>query len=105
MGASGSYAPAAMSFLDEAAAMKQLGDMPRIEPLNAVSPADANVVELTIDERGRVADYSLERGNLTPDLQGLIMFSKFTPATLLGITASAKIKIVQRRPQGHHLRS
>jgi len=105
MGSSGSYAPSAMTFPDEAAAMKQLGDMPRIEPINAVSPADANVVQLTIDERGRVADYSLERGNLTPDLQSIIMFSEFTPATILGIPASAKIKIVQRRPHGHNLRS
>src|SRR5262245_36602710 len=40
MGASGSYAPSAMSFPDEATAMKQLGDMPRIEPLYADSPAD-----------------------------------------------------------------
>jgi hypothetical protein len=105
MGLSGSYAPGAMSFPDEAAAMKQLGDMPRIEPANAITPADANVVELTIDERGRVSDYSLERGHLTPDLQSIIMFSEFTPATVLGIPASAKIKIVQRRLQGRHLRS
>ncbi len=105
MGLSGSYAPGAMSFPDEAAAMKQLGDMPRIEPLSAVSPADANVVELTIDERGRVSDYSVERGHLTPDLQTIIMFSEFTPATVLGIPASAKIKIVQRQPHGRNLRS
>jgi hypothetical protein len=105
MGASGSYAPAALSFLDEATAMKQLGDMPRIEPINADTPADSNVVQLTIDERGRVSDYSLESGNLTPDLQSIIMFSEFTPATVLGIPASAKIKIVQRRMQGRHLRS
>lgn len=76
--------------------VKAVGDVPRIEPVDAVSPEDANVVELTIDENGRVIDYSVSHGKLTPDLQSIIMFSQFKPATLLGLPTSGKVKIVQR---------
>jgi hypothetical protein len=61
-----------------------------------VNPEDANVVELTIDENGRVIDYSVSHGKLTPDLQSIIMFSQFQPATLLGLRTSGKVQIVQR---------
>jgi hypothetical protein len=68
---------------------------PRIQQLSTDNPADANVVELTIDQRGRVTDYSVARGRLTPDLESIIMFSKFTPATVLGSPATGKVKAVQ----------
>jgi hypothetical protein len=93
MGSTGEYVPDAVV------------DTPRLERASATSPDDANVVSLTIDERGRVSDYSLERGRLTPDLQSIIMFSQFTPATVLGVPTSAKVKVVQRPPARRHLRS
>ena len=68
---------------------------PRIQQLSTDTPADANVVELTIDERGRVSDYSIESGRLTPDLQSIIMFSKFTPATILRLPTHGKVKAIQ----------
>jgi hypothetical protein len=76
--------------------VKAVGDVPRIEPVGTVNPEDANVVELTIDENGRVIDYSVSHGKLTPDLQSIIMFSQFQPATLLGLRTSGKVQIVQR---------
>ena len=72
-----------------------LAGIPRIVPVNAAVPDDANVVELTVDESGRVIDFSVSHGSLTQDLQNIIMFSKFTPATFLGQPTSGKVKAVQ----------
>ncbi len=80
------------------------GNSPWIMRADMVIPADATVVWLTIDENGKVSDYSVERGQLTPELQSIIMFSQFTPATLLGLPTSAKVKAVQFS-QVHSLRS
>jgi hypothetical protein len=80
---------------------------PRIQQVTTDNPADANVVELTIDERGRVSDYSVTRGSLTPDLESIIMFSKFTPATVLRSPTIGKVKAIQeilQRP-GRRMRS
>jgi hypothetical protein len=76
--------------------MKPLSDAPRIASSDDSNiPADANVVELTIDENGRVSDYRVDRGQMTPDVQSIIMFSQFMPATNLGVPVSAKVKVVQ----------
>lgn len=56
------------------------GVLPRLEPVNAETAGDETVVELVIDEQGRVADYSVRQGTLTPAMQQIILFSKFTPA-------------------------
>jgi len=56
------------------------GVLPRLESVNAVTAGDETVVELVIDEQGRVADYSVRQGQLTPAMQNIILFSKFTPA-------------------------
>ena len=56
------------------------------------APEGANAVELTIDEQGKVRDYSVVRGQLTPDLQSIIMLPPpFTPATVLGLPVSSKV--------------
>lgn len=73
-------------------------DVPRIERMDGDNPENANVVELTIDESGRVTDWSVLRGKLTPDIQSIIMFSKFSPATYLGTPTSGKVKAVQFIP-------
>ena len=49
------------------------------------------VVELTIDERGRVVDYIVTSGKMTPELGGMILFSRFNPATLFGRPTSGKL--------------
>jgi hypothetical protein len=77
---------------------KEFESIPRIERWDALSPSNANVVWLTVDENGKVSDYALAQGRLTPDLQSIIMFSQFKPATFLGVPVAAKVKVVQRIP-------
>jgi hypothetical protein len=87
LGSGGGYLPVA-----------SYGDVLRIEHGAAAIPADANVVWLTIDETGKVSNWAVERGKLTPDLLNIIMFSQFTPATVLGLPTSAKVRVVQGPP-------
>jgi hypothetical protein len=70
---------------------------PRIQRADAISPETANVVELTIDQSGRVSDWSVARGELTPDLTNIIMFGQFNPATNLGVPITSKVKAIQIR--------
>jgi anti-sigma factor RsiW len=70
---------------------------PRIERGDAVAPETANVVELTIDQSGRVSDWSVARGELTQDLTNSIMFGQFSPATNLGVPIQSKLKAFQIR--------
>ncbi len=85
-----------------------ISDIPRIvRGDDADIPEDANVVDLVIDENGRVSDWSLARGQLTPDLQSIIMFSQFKPATYLGLPTWGRVKAVQASatPSPRRLRS
>jgi hypothetical protein len=68
----------------------------RIDRVDVATADDANVVVLDIDPNGRVADWTVAQGILTPDLQSIIMLSYFKPATFLGIPMSSKVKAVQR---------
>jgi len=79
-------------------------NVPKIEPTYAIYPDDANVVWLMIGENGKVLDYSVTKGRLTPDMQSIIMISKFSPATFLGLPTSGLVQMVQRAPR-RHLRS
>lgn len=49
------------------------------------------VLELTIDERGRVVDYDLASGHMTPELGVMILLSRFAPATRFGRPTSGKL--------------
>ena len=69
---------------------------PRILPVNIAIPEDANAVTLTVDENGNVCEWSITRGQLTPELLNVIMFSKFKPATNFGLPTPAKVNAVQR---------
>ena len=71
-----------------------VGEPPRIEPADISTTDWETVVVLTVDASGRVTDYQVTRGQLTPDLKELIMFSSFTPATFFGRPSSAKVKVV-----------
>ena len=75
------------------------GEVLRVDHGGAVTPEEANVVWLTIDQYGNVSDYSVERGKLTPDLYSIIMLSRFTPATVLGLPTSGKIRVWQGPPE------
>jgi hypothetical protein len=73
-------------------------DFPRIEPVNS-DPSDyLNVVDLIIDENGKVVDWSVVRGELTKDMQSVILFSHFEAATNMGVATSGKIRMVQVAP-------
>lgn len=58
--------------------------------VRATGAGDA-VLELTIDERGRVMDYTLISGQMTPELGSMILLSRFNPATLFGRPTSGKL--------------
>ena len=75
--------------------VKPMGSLFRIEPADGEIPSEGNVVLLTIDATGRVSDYSVAHGKLTPDLKNIIMFSQFLPATVLGLPTTGKVKVVQ----------
>jgi hypothetical protein len=73
-------------------------DFPRIESVNS-NPSDyINVVDLTIDESGKVADWKVVRGELTEDMKSIILFSRFEAATNMGVATSGKIRMVQLLP-------
>jgi hypothetical protein len=58
--------------------------------VRTIGAGDA-VLELTIDERGRVVDYNLTSGKMTPELGSMILFSRFSPATVFGRPTSGKL--------------
>jgi len=63
-----------------------------------VSSGGEIVVELTIDDRGRVTDCTISRGKATAEqLNDLILFSRFAPATVFGHPTWSKV--VFRRSQ------
>ncbi len=73
-------------------------DVPRLEPVNSVVSGDSTAVEVTIDPEGRISDYAVVRGELTKAAESLILFSRFTPATLFGQPTWGKKLVVYRRP-------
>lgn len=76
--------------------VKPAGNVPRIlASMSGEIPSDANVVDLMVDENGRVCDYQVVHGKLTPDVQSIIMFGQFIPATNLGMPVAAKVRLVQ----------
>jgi hypothetical protein len=68
---------------------------PFIHPVNAPFSDYANVVDLTIDENGKVVDWSVVKGTLTDELKYILMLSRFTPATTFGQPTSGKVRFVQ----------
>ena len=62
-----------------------------LEPSPFCSGDDDFMVELTIDEKGQVADYRMSEGKMTKELANDLLFSRFTPATFLGQPTFGKI--------------
>lgn len=73
------------------------GDSPKIQPVYSESPDDANIAWLAIDENGKVTGCSVTKGQLTPDMQNVIMSSRFAPPTFLGVRTAGLVQMVQRR--------
>jgi hypothetical protein len=55
------------------------------------------IVQLTVDENGKVTDYTLPRGNASPaqmqEIGNLVLYTTFTPATSFGQRVSSKILV------------
>ncbi|MBM3738858.1 MAG: hypothetical protein FJW39_24040 [Acidobacteria bacterium] len=70
------------------------------------SPVDIIVVDVFIDETGKVVDYSLPEGQnwaknpkLIRSLETTLMYTKFTPATYFGQPSAARARITLQRNQ------
>jgi Putative zinc-finger len=70
---------------------------PRILRADLTPPETANVVELMLDESGRVANWSVSQGELTQDLANIIMFGHFNPATNMGVPIPSRVRAFQIR--------
>lgn len=64
------------------------------------------VVDVTVDQAGRMADYTIERGPsvladpaLRRRLENMLLFTQFVPATAFGMPAQARIRITIRSSQ------
>jgi hypothetical protein len=64
---------------------------PRSLDVKTVNAAHDLEVALTIDVRGRVCDYSVIRGEMTPGLANMILLSRFYPATVFGRPTSGTL--------------
>ena len=65
--------------------------------------AGDTVVELTVDERGRVTSYSNIEGKLTPEMENDLLFYRFTPATAFGYPTWGKVTVIWRNVGGSHI--
>lgn len=66
----------------------------RLEPVSAIILPGEKAVDLVIDDTGQVRDYSVIRGDLTPDMINVILLSRFTPATYSGQPTWGSIRVV-----------
>ncbi|MGA2269558.1 MAG: zf-HC2 domain-containing protein [Bryobacteraceae bacterium] len=71
---------------------------PALQEMNPVDAGNETVVEVTIDERGRVQGYVVTQGQMTPEIENnLILFSRFSPATIFGQPTWGKVLVSFRR--------
>jgi hypothetical protein len=70
------------------------GEFPRLESASLPSANGKVVVLLIIDDHGRVHDYRVTQGVMTPEVQNFILFSIFTPATMFGRPTWGEVQAV-----------
>jgi hypothetical protein len=63
-----------------------------------------NIVHLTIDESGRVADWSVVRGQVTDEMKTIILLGRFEPATTFGVPTSGTVQVRQSLPHCKYTR-
>ena len=65
--------------------------------------SDETVVELYVDSKGQATDYSVQQGQISPELQAhlnqMLFFSRFTPATWFGQPTNGRVLVSFRRVQ------
>lgn len=86
--------PPSPVFTDPDGQMVGEGVFPKLE--RAIGPAMNGkvVVLLDIDDHGHVQNYTVTQGAITPEVQNLILFSQFTPATMFGKPTKGQIRVV-----------
>jgi hypothetical protein len=72
-------------------------NVPRILRADLAPPETANVVDLMLDQSGRVSNWSVSQGELTQDLANIIMFGRFNPATNMGVPIPSRVRAFQIR--------
>jgi len=70
------------------------GEFPKLERAMAPALSGKIVVLLTIDDHGNVWDSRVTQGVMTPEVQNLILFSHFTPATMFGKPTWGQIRVI-----------
>jgi hypothetical protein len=78
------------------------GEFPRLRSANQPSVDGRIVVLLIIDDQGRVLNYRVTHGIITPEVENFILFSKFTPATVFGIPTWGEVQAVFGAKNGGH---
>lgn len=73
-------------------------DFPRIAVPSEPTQDYMNVVDLVIDANGKVVDWLVVRGHLTADINSVILYSRFQPATAFGVPTTGKVRVVQSCP-------
>ena len=72
-----------------------------VEVSPVVMNSDGTVIELFVDAKGQAMDYSVQRGEMSPalqaDLNQMMVFSRFTPATWFGQPTNGKVLVSFRR--------
>ena len=79
----------------QTAAADEMRDFPMLASPDQPNGDYVNVVNLTIDENGKVVDWDVVRGQLTDEMKSIIMMSTFKPATSMGINTSGTIQVRQ----------
>jgi len=73
---------------------------PALEEMYPVDAGDETMVEVTIDERGRVQGCVVTKGQMPPEIENnLVLFSRFAPATVFGRPTWGKVLVSFRRSQ------
>jgi hypothetical protein len=62
-----------------------------------INSSDDTVIEVQIDGRGHMVDYTVLQGQMTGEMGNLLLFATFTPATMFLQPTSGKVVI--RRSQ------
>lgn len=70
------------------------GEFPKLESADQPAGEARVVVLLQIDDHGRVRDYHVTQGVMTPEVQNFILFSVFTPATMFGKPTWGQVQAV-----------
>lgn len=58
---------------------------------------DDTLIEVKIDEQGRLVDFSVPEGQLTSEIGNMILFTQYTPARVFGMPAQGTVMMRRSR--------